>query len=55
MVKILSRANEANGYDIVNGDGSVYTIVVTGEKNADFVVRLLNLAHTHGTLATAIQ
>jgi len=54
MVKILSRANEANGYDIVNGDGSL-AIVVTGEKNADFLVQLLNLAHTHGTLATAIQ
>jgi hypothetical protein len=54
MVKILSRANEANGYNVVNGDGSV-AIMATGEKNVDFLVQLLNLAHTHGTLATAIQ
>ena len=31
MVKILSRANEANGYDIVNGDGSTARIRRTME------------------------
>ncbi len=40
----VSRTNEANGFDIVNGDGLV-VVVVTGEKNADFILRLLNLAH----------
>jgi hypothetical protein len=49
-----SRANESNGHDIVNGGGSV-AIVVTGEKNVDFVARLLTLAQTHGTLARAMQ
>jgi hypothetical protein len=48
------RANEANGYDIENGDGSV-AIVVAGEQNADFVVQLLNLADKHGTLARAMK
>ena len=37
------RGNFANGYDIVNGDGSV-AVVVTGERNAEFLARLLNLA-----------
>ena len=41
--------NTANGYDVVNGDGSV-AIVVTGEKNADFVVKLLNFADDKGAL-----
>ena len=48
------RANETNGYDIVNGDGSV-SAVVAGEKNVDCVVRLLNLAHAHGALAKAMK
>jgi hypothetical protein len=48
------RANVANGYDIENSDGSV-VIVAMGEKNADFVVQLLNLAEKHGTLARAMQ
>ncbi len=48
------RANEANGYDLVGGDGSV-AIVVAGEKNVDFVLQLLNLADKHGTVARAMQ
>jgi hypothetical protein len=43
------RANDKNGIDILNGDASV-AIVVTGEPNADFVVRVLNAAHRTGYL-----
>jgi len=43
------RTNDANGIDIVNGDGSV-CLVVTGERNADFVVELLSLADRLGVI-----
>jgi hypothetical protein len=44
------RGNTENGYDIVNGDGSV-AIVVSGEENADFMVKVLTLADRHGVIA----
>jgi hypothetical protein len=48
------RVNEANGYDIVNGDGSV-CVVVTGDRNADFVIELLALADKHGLVARRLN
>jgi hypothetical protein len=45
-----SRPNDSSGFDIVNGDGSV-AVVVTGEKNAIFLARLLNLADGSGYIA----
>lgn len=43
------RSNNSNGYDIVNGNGSV-AVVVMGERNAEFVVKVLNLADEKGTV-----
>jgi hypothetical protein len=43
------RANDKNGFDVVNGDGSV-CVVVTGEPNADLLVKVLDAAHKTGVL-----
>ena len=48
------RMNGQNGYDIVHGDGSV-AIVVSGERNAEFLLRVLNLAHEKGTIARCLS
>ena len=45
-----ARPNNSNGFDIVNGDGSV-AVVVTGEKNAVFLVKFLNHADQGGVIA----
>jgi hypothetical protein len=45
-----ARPNSNNGFDVVNGDGSV-AVVVTGERNAAFLAKVLNLADQYGTLA----
>jgi hypothetical protein len=44
------RPNTSNSFDIVNGDGSV-AVVVTGEQNAGFLVKVLNLADRGGVIA----
>lgn len=41
------RSNRQFGHEVVNGDGTV-AVCVTGEENARFVNRLLNLADQHG-------
>ncbi len=45
-----TRPNSTNSIDIVNGDGSV-AVVATGERNAIFVTKLLNLADQHQVVA----
>jgi len=45
-----TRPNTSNGFDVVNGDGSV-AVVVTGERNALFLAKVLNTADQCGTLA----
>jgi len=45
-----ARPNGSNGFDLVNGDGSV-AVVVVGERNAVFVAKVLNLADQHHVLA----
>lgn len=42
-----SRPVAPNEYGIISGDGSV-SVRVVGRGNADFLVKLLNLAHKHG-------
>ena len=41
--------NGHNAFQILSGDGTV-AIWVIGQENADFVTRLLNLAHKHRRL-----
>lgn len=41
------RAASEGTTEIVNGDGSV-SIVVTGDTNAEWLCRMLNVAHGHG-------
>lgn len=43
------RPNAQIGHEIVNADGTV-AVCVTGEQNARFVTRLLNLADQHGVV-----
>lgn len=43
------RKSSENGFEVLNGDGQV-SAWVFGEENANFVVRLLNLADQHGKL-----
>jgi hypothetical protein len=43
------RANDKNGYDVVNADGSV-SIVASGGGNVEFLVKLLNIAHRNGVV-----
>ncbi|MBN9519343.1 hypothetical protein J0H58_12610 [bacterium] len=43
------RPNSQFGYEVVNGDGTV-AVYVTGEANAQFVTRLLNLADQRGVV-----
>jgi hypothetical protein len=45
-----NRTSSADGYDIINGNGSVFGWM-RGEKAANWVVRLLNLADQHGKFA----
>ena len=44
-----TRENSRNSIDLVNGDGSV-AIVVSGHRNAEFLVSLLNLADEKGVI-----
>ena len=44
------RANDTNGFDIINGDGSV-AIVVSGMQNADCLLKMLNVADKGGFVA----
>ncbi len=48
------RKHPQFGFEVVNGDGTV-AVLVTGEENARFLCRLLNLAHGHGVVARALQ
>lgn len=41
------RPGAPNEYEIVNGNGTS-SVRVVGGGNADFLVKLLNLAHKHG-------
>lgn len=43
------RPNPQFGHEVVNGDGTV-AVCVTGEDNARFLMRLLNLADKHGVV-----
>lgn len=44
-----SRQSSENGFEILNSDGKV-SAWIFGKRNADLVVRLLNLADQHGKL-----
>jgi len=44
-----SRPSNTNGFEIINGDGTV-AICVVGKENARLVARLLNLAHERGVI-----
>jgi hypothetical protein len=46
----MTRENARNGIDVVNADGSV-AIVVSGHRNAEFLVKVLNLADEKGVIA----
>lgn len=48
------RPNAQIGHEIVNADGSV-AVCVTGEDNARFLTRLLNLADKYGVVQKAIR
>lgn len=47
------RTNPQFGHEVVNGDGTV-AVCVTGEDNARFLTRLLNLADKHGVVARVL-
>lgn len=47
------RTHPQFGHEVVNGDGSV-TVWVTGEDNARFLCRLLNLADKNGLVSRAL-
>jgi len=47
------RPNAQIGHEIVNADGTV-AVCVTGEDNAQFLTRLLNLADKHGVVVRAL-
>ena len=49
-----TRPNSNNGFDVVNGDGSV-AVVVTGERNAAFLAKVLNLADQGGVIASHLH
>jgi hypothetical protein len=47
------RPNAQIGHEIVNADGTV-AVCVTGEDNARFLTRLLNLADKHGVVGRVL-
>lgn len=49
-----SNASSEDGYEIIGGDGIV-SMWVRGGANADFIVRLLNLAYKFGKLPARIS
>ena len=49
-----TRPNSSNGFDLVNGDGSV-AVVVTGERNAAFLAKVLNTADQCGVLGRHVN
>lgn len=44
-----TRKSSTNGYEIVNGDGTVNAWVI-GQSSAEWLVAILNLAHRHNKL-----
>jgi len=49
-----ARPNNSNGFDIISGDGSV-AVVVTGERNAAFLAKVLNTADQCGVLGRHVN